>query len=65
MRLLQESTDPLAVAAVEHFVYVMTKYVGTYASILGRLDALMFTAGVGARPLQCAPHCAANWRGWA
>jgi acetate kinase len=47
MRVLQESTDPLAVAAIEYFVYAMTKYVGAYAAVLGGLDALVFTAGVG------------------
>ena len=47
MRVLQESADPRAVSAVEHFVYAMTKYVGAYAAILGGLDALVFTAGIG------------------
>ena len=47
MHVLQESTDPRAVAAVEHFVYAMTKYAGAYAAILGGLDALVFTAGIG------------------
>ena len=32
-RVLQESTDPLAVAAVECFVYAMTKYTGAYTAI--------------------------------
>jgi acetate kinase len=47
MRVLQESSDPQAVAAVEHFVYAMTKYVGAYTAVLGGLDALVFTAGIG------------------
>jgi len=47
MRILQESTDPLAIAAVEHFVYSMMKYVGAYTAVLGGLDALVFTAGIG------------------
>jgi acetate kinase len=47
MRVLQESADPQAVAAVEHFVYTMTKYVGAYTAVLGGLDALVFTAGIG------------------
>ena len=47
MRTLQESTDPAAVAAVEYFVYAMTKYVGAYVSVLGGLDAFIFTAGIG------------------
>ena len=47
MRVLQESADPRAVAAVEHFVYAMTKYVGAYTAVLGGLDALVFTTGIG------------------
>ena len=47
MRVLQESKDPLAIAAVECFVYTMTKYVGAYTAVLGGLDALVFTAGIG------------------
>jgi acetate kinase len=47
MRVLQESADPRAVAAVEHFVHAMTKYVGAYIAVLGGLDALVFTAGIG------------------
>ncbi len=47
MKVLQDSADPRAVAAVESFVYAMTKYVGAYATVLGGLDALVFTAGIG------------------
>ena len=47
MRVLQESADPCAVAAVKHFVYAMTKYTGAYAAVLGGLDAFVFTAGIG------------------
>ena len=47
MRVLQESTDPLAAAAMEYFVYAMTKYAGAYASVLGGLDVFVFTAGIG------------------
>ena len=47
MRLLQDSVDPRAAAAVEYFVYAMAKYVGAYAAVLGGLDAFVFTAGIG------------------
>jgi acetate kinase len=47
MRVLQQSKDPRAVAAIEHFVYAMTKYAGAYAAVLGGLDAFVFTAGIG------------------
>jgi acetate kinase len=47
MRVLLDSTDPRAVAAIDAFVYAMTKFVGAYAAVLGGLDALVFTAGIG------------------
>jgi acetate kinase len=47
MRLLQNSREPGAVQAVEYFVYAMTKFVGAYAAVLGGIDALVFTAGIG------------------
>jgi len=62
MRVLQTSTDPRAIFAVAHFVHAMTKYVGGYAAVLGGLDALVFTAGIGEHS---APPCAASWRGLA
>lgn len=47
MRVLQDSTDPRAVAAVAHFVHALIKTTGAYAAVLGGLDALIFTAGIG------------------
>jgi acetate kinase len=47
MRVLQDSAEPDAIVAVRQFVYAMTKYVGAYATVLGGLDALVFTGGIG------------------
>lgn len=47
MRVLQDSEEPGAITAVAQLVYAMTKYVGAYAAVLGGLDALVFTAGIG------------------
>lgn len=47
MRELQESADPRASAAIDYFVYCMAKFVGAYTAVLGGLDALVFTAGIG------------------
>ena len=65
MRVLQESADPRAVAAVDHFVYAMTKYAGAYASVLGGLDAFVFTAGIGenSAPLRAALCGKLAWLG--
>ena len=65
MRLLQDSVDPRAVAAVEYFVYAMTKYVGAYAAVLGGLDAFVFTAGIGEHsvPVRAALCSKMAWLG--
>jgi acetate kinase len=39
--------DPGAQLAVAMYVYRIKKYIGAYAAALGRVDALIFTAGVG------------------
>jgi acetate kinase len=39
--------DPLAILAVEMFAYQIKKYIGAYAAVLGHVDGLVFTAGVG------------------
>ncbi len=36
-----------AALAVEMFCYQIKKYIGAYCAVLGRVDALVFTAGVG------------------
>jgi acetate kinase len=65
MRVLQNSTDPRAVAAVEYFIYAMTKYAGAYAAVLGGLDAFVFTAGIGERsaPVRAALCDKLSWLG--
>lgn len=47
MRDLLGRTEPEAVLAVDYFVYRVTKEIGALAAVLGGLDALVFTAGIG------------------
>jgi acetate kinase len=47
MRVLQESDDPRAEEAIGVFVYRIQRELGSLAAVLGGLDALVFTAGVG------------------
>lgn len=65
MRVLQESLDPRAMAAIDHFVYAMTKAIGGYTAVLGGLDALVFTAGIGenSAPLRAALCGKLGWLG--
>ncbi|MCS7202420.1 MAG: acetate kinase [Dictyoglomus sp.] len=44
-----EKGDPKAKLALQIFAYRVKKYIGAYYAILGGLDALVFTAGVGER----------------
>lgn len=39
--------DKRAALAVDMFAYQIKKYIGAYAAVLGNVDALVFTAGVG------------------
>ncbi|MBP9791721.1 MAG: acetate/propionate family kinase [Rickettsiales bacterium] len=47
MHILEESTDVNAKKALAYFDYAVLKYIGSYTAILGGLDALVFTAGIG------------------
>ncbi|MEN6559025.1 MAG: acetate/propionate family kinase [Thermoguttaceae bacterium] len=47
--LLQlQATDPYAAQAIELYCYQARKYLASMAAVLGGLDTLVFTAGVGA-----------------
>lgn len=47
MRQLLESQEPDARLAIEYFVYRAVKEIGALAAVLGGVDALVFTAGIG------------------
>jgi acetate kinase len=49
MRVLLESTEPAARLAVDYFVYKAAREVGALTAVLGGLDGLVFTAGIGER----------------
>ena len=44
---LAEKGDPEAKLAIEMVCYRIKKYIGAYCAALGRLDALVFTGGIG------------------
>ena len=39
--------NPMAALALKMFSYRVRQYIGKYAAVLGGLDALIFTAGIG------------------
>lgn len=47
MWLLLESQAPRAQLAVDYFVHQVAKQIGALAAVLGGLDGLVFTAGIG------------------
>ena len=50
MRALREAIgqgNAAARLAVDQFVYVLRKYIGSYIAVLGGLDMLVFTGGIG------------------
>jgi hypothetical protein len=51
MRELEDDKSPRAVAGAARFVYAMTTSAGAYASVVGGLDAFVFTSPVSARTL--------------
>jgi acetate kinase len=55
---LAQSGNSQAQLAIEMFCYRIKKYIGAYLAALGRLDALVFTAGIGEKsPLIRAGAC--------
>jgi acetate kinase len=47
MRELLKSVEPRARLAVDYFVYQAAKEIGALAAVLGGIDGLVFTAGIG------------------
>jgi acetate kinase len=65
MRVLLASAAPRARLAIDHFIYRISRELGALTAVLGGLDALVFTAGIGEnsariRELVCAK---AAWLG--
>ncbi|MCL2124690.1 MAG: acetate kinase [Oscillospiraceae bacterium] len=46
-RLVGSEVNPRSKLALDIFNYQVAKYIGSYAAIMGGLDAIVFTAGVG------------------
>lgn len=65
MRDLLASDDPRAEAAIELFVYRVVKEAGALCSVLGGLDALVFTGGIGenAAPIRARIAEGLSWTG--
>ena len=49
--------DKRAQLALDMFVYRIKKYIGNYSAILGHLDGLVFTAGIGEHDIEIRERC--------
>jgi len=65
MRDLLSSSEPSARLAVDYFVYRAAKEIGALAAVLGGIDGLVFTAGIGQRSAEIRRRIceASSWLG--
>ncbi len=54
---MADGGEPLAQLAVELYCYRVKKYVGAYFAVLGRVDALVFTGGIGENAAPIRKRC--------
>jgi acetate kinase len=65
MRDLEASNDPDARLAVDYFVYRAAKEIGALTAVLGGIDGLVFTAGIGENSVEIRRRIcdASSWLG--
>jgi acetate kinase len=56
--------DARAKLALKMFVYRVKQYIGAYFAILGHVDALVFTAGIGERDAETRKRCCEKMEGF-
>ncbi len=52
MRVLLASSDPSAKQAIDYFIFRIRREIGAMAAVLGGLDAVVFTGGIGENAFQ-------------
>ncbi|WP_269583863.1 acetate/propionate family kinase [Roseibium sp. Sym1] len=65
MRTLTESDDPRAAEAIDYFVFRIRREIGAMAAVLGGLDTVVFTGGIGenAAPIREKICAGQDWLG--
>jgi len=58
-----EQGNERAALALEVFAYRVRKYIGAYYAVLGRVDAVVFTAGIGERSAPMRSRCCRGLEG--
>jgi acetate kinase len=54
---MASANDTRARLAIEMYAYRIKKYIGAYCAVLGRVDALVFTAGIGENSPDVRARC--------
>jgi acetate kinase len=52
--------DLNAALAIDMFCYRIKKYIGSYSAALGRVDAVIFTGGIGENAIDIRKQCCSN-----
>ncbi len=52
--------DLNAALAIDMFCYRIKKYIGSYSAVLGRVDAIVFTGGIGENAIDIRKQCCSN-----
>jgi len=55
--------EPLAQLALELYCYRIKKYIGAYLAVLGRVDAVVFTGGIGENAAPIRKQCCQGLEG--
>jgi acetate kinase len=55
--------EPLAQLALELYCYRIKKYLGAYFAVLGRVDAVVFTGGIGENAAPIRKQCCQGLEG--
>ena len=58
-----DAGDARARLAIDMYCYRVKKYIGAYTAVLGRVDALVFTAGIGERAAPIRASCCQGLHG--
>jgi len=57
---MAEEGDKKAKLALEMFNYRIKKYIGSYSAVLGRVDCLIFTGGIGENDIKVRENSCSN-----
>ncbi|WP_458701511.1 acetate/propionate family kinase [Sulfurospirillum sp. 1307] len=57
---MAESGDKKAQLALDMFAYRIKKYIGSYSAIVGKLDCIIFTGGIGENDIDTRARCCEN-----